>query len=267
MPIPARIRRAALLTAPLSALVAVGATAAPAHKQPPSVLHVGQHAAFTRVVVDLPAGATLRGGETGVETTDPSPLDGHAVVRAETTGTRTGASEIRRAGVHVRVRGNPSGFTVLVDARGGALKFVSYRSPSGRRLVIDLWRNTTSGSARILSDGCLRFDAWSAASGSVRARGRELQPLFEHGLVLTLRREGPGTTTIAERPLTATEGTFRPDFSGYAVPGRWGGRLSFALAVRGTPAPVRAMLEAWSASAKDGSLDCLVQTPVIVPAP
>lgn len=262
MPIPARIRRAALMAAPLSVLVPLGATAAAAHKQPPSTLHVGQHAAFTRVVVDLPAGATLQGGETGVEAADPSPLDGHAVVRAQTTGTLTGASEIRRAGVHVRVRGNPSGFTVLVDARSGTLKFVSYRAPSGRRLVIDLWRNTTSGSARILSDGCLRFDAWSATATSAEARGRELTPLFEHGLVLTLRREGPGATTIAEKPLTATEGTFRPDFSGYLVPGRWSGKLTFAAAAT----PRRAMLEAWSASAKDGSLDCLVQTPVIVPS-
>lgn len=263
MPTPARIRRAALAAAPLSLLLPLGASAAAAHKQPASILHVGQHPAFTRVVVDLPAGAVLRGGETGVETTDPSPLDGRAVVRARTTGTRTGASEIRRAGVHVRVRGNPSGFTVLVDARRGSLKFVSYRAaPSGGRLVIDLWRNTTSGSARILSDGCLRIDAWSATKTSAKARGRELQPLFEHGLVLSLRREGPGPTTIAEKPLIATEGAFRPDFSGYLVPGRWSGRLTLAAAA----APRRAMLEAWSASAKDGSLDCLAQTPVIIPA-
>ncbi len=261
MPIPAPIRRAALVAAPLSLLLPLGATAAAAHKQPPSTLHVGQHAAFTRVVVNLPAAATLSSGENGVETTDPSPLDGRAVVRARTTGTRTGASEIRRAGVHVRVRGNPSGFTVLVDSQRGTLKFVSYRSPSGERLVIDLWRNTTSGSARILSDGCLRFDAWSAAATFAKARGRELTPLFEHGLVLTLRREGPGPTVIAEKPLIATEGTFRPDFSGYLVPGRWSGKLTFAAAT-----PRRAMLEAWSASAKDGSLDCLVQTPVIVPS-
>lgn len=262
MPVPASIRRAALAAVPLSILVPLGASAAAAHKQPPSTLHVGQHAAFTRVVVDLPAGAVLRGGERGVETIDPSPLDGRAVVRARTTGTRTGASEIRRAGVHVRVRGNPSGFTVLVGARRGSLKFVSYRTPSGGRLVIDLWRNTTSGSARILSDGCLRIDAWSARATSVTARGRELTPLFEHGLVLSLRREGPGPTTIVEKPLIAAEGTFRPDFSGYLVPGRWGGTLTLAAAAT----PRRAMLEAWSSSAKDGSLDCLAQTPVIVPA-
>ena len=256
------LRRAALAAAPLSLLIPLGATATAAHKQPASPLHIGQNPAFTRVTVDLPAGAALRGGESGVETTDPSPLDGRAVVRARTTGPRIGAAELRRAGVHVRVRANPSGFTVLVEARRGSLKFVSYRAaPSGRRLAIDLWRNTTSGSARILSDGCLRIDAWSATARSARARGRELKPLFEHGLVLSLRRQGPGPTTIAEKPLIATEGTFRPDFSGYAVPGRWSGRLAFSPAAT----PRRAMLEAWSASAKDGSLECLAQTPVIIP--
>ena len=79
---------------------------------------------------------------------------------------------------------------------------------------------------------------------------------------LSLRREGPGPTTIAQKPLIAAEGVFRPDFSGYLVPGRWSGRLTFAASAT----PRRAMLEAWAASAKDGSLACLAQTPVIVPA-
>lgn len=260
--IPARLpARAALLVVP--ALLAAGAASAvAAHKAAPTGVHVGQHPAFTRVVVDLPAGAALAGGETGVEATDASPLDGRAAVRARTTGGRPAAAEVRRAGVHVRVRRNPSGFTVLADARRGTLKFVSYRSGrNGRRLVIDLWRNTTAGSARILSDGCLRIDAWSTTATSAKARGRELRPLFEHGLVLSLRREAPGPTTIAEKPLIATEGTFLPDFSGYLIPGTWSGRLTFA----SSAAPRRAMLEAWSASAKDGSLDCLVQTPVVIP--
>ena len=56
------------------------------------------------------------------------------------------------------------------------------------------------------------------------------------------------------------EGVFLPDFSGYASPGRWGGSMPVPAASHGA----RAMLEAWSSSAKDGSLECLVQTPVRV---
>ena len=92
----------------------------------------------------------------------------------------------------------------------------------------------------------------------LEAKGLELQPLFEHGLVLTLR--GSDGSAISEKPLTATEGVFRPDFSGYASPGRWSGSMPVPAASHGA----RAMLEAWSSSAKDGSLECLVQTPVRV---
>jgi hypothetical protein len=228
------------------------------------VIHIAQRPALTRVVVDLPAGARLGSGESDVEATDADPADGRAVVRVTAAALSVRGADVRGAGVRVRLRPRRGGFTALVDAAPRSLKFVSYRTTgSGRRLVIDLWRNTTARSARILNDGCLRLDAWGARVGAARARGRELTPLFEHGLVLSLRQED-NPTPIAERPLIATEGTFRPDFSGYSVPGRWSGRLSFSLIFPGPPVPVRAMLEAWSTSAKDGSLDCLVQTPVVI---
>jgi len=126
-------------------------------------------------------------------------------------------------------------------------------------LVIDLWKATADRAATVLDDGCLRLTSWTGRDGRARARGLELEPLFEHGLVLSLRAPGAGGSTLGQRPITATAGTFLPDFSGYAIPGRWRG---------GTPPipglPRRAMLEAWSASAKDGSLECLVQLPVNV---
>jgi hypothetical protein len=154
---------------------------------------------------------------------------------------------------------------VVLDTPMSRFKFVSYAVDGSRtRLVIRLWRATVASGARILDDGCLRLTSWNGHGGA-RAAGRELQPLFEHALVLSLRTEGAGGATVAERPLTATEGTFLPDFSGYATPGRWSGRLRVTLgSPGGTPPGLRAMLEAWSTSAKDGSLECLVQTPVIL---
>ena len=77
--------------------------------------------------------------------------------------------------------------------------------------------------------------------------------------MLSFRAPGAGGSTLGEKPITATEGTFLPDFSGYAIAGRW---------IGGTPRipgiPRRGMLEAWAASAKDGSLECLVQVPIRV---
>ena len=70
---------------------------------------------------------------------------------------------------------------------------------------------------------------------------------------------GAGGATVALTPVTAREGRFRPDFSGYSVPGRWSGVVRHSVS-----GPTRAMLEAWSTSAKDGSLECLVHVPVIL---
>jgi hypothetical protein len=125
--------------------------------------------------------------------------------------------------------------------------------------VIDLWKATTRRSATIRDDGCLRITRWGGGGGRTSARGRELEPLFEHGLVLSVRLEGAGGATVALTPVTAREGRFRADFSGYSVPGRWSGIVRHSVS-----GPTRAMLEAWSTSAKDGSLECLVQVPVML---
>ena len=184
-------------------------------------------------------------------------------MRVNAPGIRTTAPAAGRAGVVVQIARQGGHIVVLLDERPGSVgrfKFVSYRASVPRNvLVIDLWKATTRRAATIRDDGCLRLTHWSGGSGRISARGRELTPLFEHGLVLSLRLEGAGGGTIALTPVTAREGTFRPDFSGYSVPGRWSGALHPSVSGR-----TRAMLEAWSSSAKDGSLECLVQVPVVV---
>jgi len=247
-----------LLTA---ALVAAGALTAPAMAAGAlraDDVRIVSTPASVRVFVEFTGGPPLTGLERQTDALDPEPLDGRAVVRVNATGISSGVSPTTGSGVRVRISQRPGNLVVLLDGAAGTSKFVSYRVSVPRNLlIIDLWRVTTARGARILDDGCLRMAGWSAAGRRARARGRELEPLFEHGLVLTLR--GPGGTAIAETPLIATEGVFRPDFSGYAVPGRWQGSTPYSVASRR-----RAMLEAWAASAKDGSLECLVQIPVVV---
>ena len=180
------------------------------------------------------------------------------MVRVNASGITAGVAPTSAAGLRVRISQRPGNLVILLDAAADRLKFVSYRVSVPRNLlVVDLWRVTTARAARRLDDGCLRMTGWSTSAGRARARGLELRPLFEHGLVTTLRAESGAT--IAEKPITAREGTFLPDFSGYARPGTWKASMPYAVASRR-----RAMLETWSASAKDGSLDCLVQTPVIL---
>ena len=247
-------RRTAALTA------AAGLAALPAAAQgAPAPPRIAEGPAFVQVVVPLqgPAVAAIEGQ---VEALDPSPANGRAVVRVTRPGVVASTTAVTRRGVRVRAGLNPGGFVVVLTAPRGRFSFLSYATTVGPpRLVIRLWTATTDAAARILDDGCLRLTRWSGGrAGVASARGLELVPLFEHALVLSLRAEGRGGSTIAQRPITAIEGVFRPDFSGYLTPGTWRGRLPYAV-----PAPRRAMLQAWSTSARDGALDCLVQTPVI----
>jgi hypothetical protein len=218
--------------------------------------------ASVRVIVHF-RGGRLTGLANQVDATDPDITDGRAVVRVNARGIGTRAPAAGRAGVVVQIARQGGHILILLDERSGSpgrFKFVSYRASVPRNvLVIDLWKATTRRAATIRDDGCLRLTHWGDGNGRTSARGRELTPLFEHGLVLSLRLEGAGGATVALTPVTAREGTFRPDFSGYRVPGRWSGTLRQSVA-----GPTRAMLEAWSSSAKDGSLECLVQVPVIL---
>jgi hypothetical protein len=215
--------------------------------------------AYVRVVVHFSGSPPLTGLERQIDAPDPEPLDGHSSVRINAAGITTRAAPVTGAGVTARVVGLPGRVVVKMRSDPRKLKFVQYKVSVLRNgVVIDLWRVTSVAGARVLSDGCLKMTSWSAKGGRAKASGLELQPLFEHGLVLTLR--GSDGTAISEKPVTATEGVFLPDFSGYASPGHWSGSMPVPAAAHGA----RAMLEAWSSSAKDGSLECLVQTPVRV---
>ncbi len=224
-------------------------------------LRISSNAKVVRVVVQF-AGAGLTGLERQTDALDPQIADGRGVVRINATGIGASASAATGAGVRARIGRRPGTIVVLLDAAPNRLKFLQYKVSVPRNvIVIDLWKATAEGAATVLNDGCLQLTNWTGTNGRARARGLELVPLFEHGLVLSLRAPGEGASTLGLKAVTATEGTFLPDFSGYAIAGRWRG---------GTPPipglPRRAMLEAWSSSAKDGSLDCLVQVPVrIIP--
>jgi hypothetical protein len=209
-----------------------------------------------RVIVDFAGGAPVRALEGQVESPDPSPANGTSSVVVTQPGTRSTARQVQTLGVRVTVTAGGGRITVKMLSPVRRFLFLDYHtSGDGRHLVIDLIKSTTRASARILNDGCLKLTSWAGGHGRATAKGLELRPLFEHGLALTLR-DGAGRL-LGLQPVTAQEGVFLPDFSGYASPGHWSGGVAYTI-----PQPRRAMLQAWSASARDGSLDCLVQTPV-----
>ena len=73
----------------------------------------------------------------------------------------------------------------------------------------------------------------------------------QQGRALVVRR------SVGLRPIIAREGRFTPDFSGYVTPGTWSGTVPHRVTRR-----QRGALQARVTSARDGSLQCLVQVPV-----
>ena len=221
---------AVLLAAPgsASALTATGA-------------RIAQHPAFVRVAVDFSGGALE---VNDADAADPVPSDGTA--RVVVRGTSIGTLPIDRsaAGVRVRVSAGTNRLVVRLTSARRAFKYLRVSGLHGpERLVLDLYSARPPSSAGEIRTGrrsCLRLTRVIPDGRGFRVGGVENQ-LFEGSFVLRVRdRAG---RVVGTRPMTAR--------------GRWSARVAYGVARAqiGT-------LEAVAASAKDGSLDCLVQVRV-----
>jgi hypothetical protein len=112
------------------------------------------------------------------------------------------------------------------------------------RLVLDLYKSRPPTEAAEITrgrGGCLTLTDHRVTSRRVTAEGRE-RNLFEHSLVVRLRRNGG--RIHRQRPETA-------------FMRRWSTEFTYPRTVRQT-----GTLEAVALSAKDGTLDCIVQVRV-----
>lgn len=203
-------------------------------------LRVGVHPTFVRVVVDLAGGSIIPGV---VEATEPNPIDGSARLLVRAPGASSFAAPLDALGVRASVARVPAGLLISLSASVRRFKYLEYFVLHGpERLVIDLWTSAPPPPGAGVfrgKGGCLTLDSWSVGHGVARASGRE-RFLFEHSLVLRLRNARG--VMVAQKPVTAT--------------GRWSASVRYAQPRQpGT-------LEAVALSAKDGSLDCLVQARV-----
>jgi hypothetical protein len=204
-------------------------------------IRAGSHPAFVRVVVDFSGGAVTFNT---TNATDPNPFDGAARVEVERAGVRSVAAPLTAFGVTTRITDLGSRLGIRLTASPGRFKYLSITVlHAPERVVIDLWRSIPTVSARFGRAGCLTITSYSVTATSVRVTGRE-QDLFEHSFVVRVRGALGGVA--AQRIMTAT--------------GAW----SATLAVGGPRR--RGTLEAVAGSAKDGSLDCLVQVPITIGA-
>ena len=230
-----------------AALVAVAVVAPPASPGTAPLtatgIRIAGHPGLVRVVVDFSGGRVLEGE---VVATDPNPFpDGAVRLPLTRPGVRTMAPPAAARGVSARITQGKDEIAIVLSAAPRRFKYVAYRALHGpERLAIDLLESAPPGRAatiRRAPDGCLTLRRATVGPRRVRASGRE-RDLFEHSLVVRARRADG--RVHAQRAATAAAGRWRTRFRHPALPAQDG------------------TLEAVALSAKDGTLDCLVQVRV-----
>jgi len=194
-------------------------------------------------VVDF-TGGRLETGE--IVATDPNPFpDGFVRLPLTRTGVRTTADPMRDEGVFARIAQGSGRITIRLTGDDGRFKYVGYFAQhTPERLVLDLYKaRPPSDAAEIVRgrNGCLRLTDHAVTRRHVDAEGRE-RNLFEHSLVVRLRRSGG--RVHRQKATTAFQRMWSASFD-YPPARRQDGTL-----------------EAVALSAKDGTLDCLVQVRV-----
>ena len=202
---------------------------------------IAQHPGFVRVVVDF-SGGTLQ--VNGADASDPTPSDGSA--RVVVRGAAIGTLPIDRsaAGVRVRVTAGTNALVIRLTSARRAFKYLRVSGLHGpERLVLDLYSAKPPGASAEIRSGrrnCLRLTSISADGRGFRLRGVE-RDLFEGSFVLRVRDASGRVVGI--RTMTAR--------------GAWSARVAYRVTGAGAGA-----VEGVAASAKDGSLACLVQVRV-----
>jgi len=235
-----RIPLAALGAVLLAAVLAPPATAAPLTA---TKIRIGDHPGFVRVVVEF-TGGRVEPGE--VVATDPDPFpDGFVRLPLTRSGVRTTAARVRRHGVFARIGHVPGRITIRLSGADRRFKYAGYFAQhTPERLVIDLFKSRPPSDAAEITrgrGGCLTLENHAVTGTRVTASGRE-RDLFEHSLVVRLRRRG---------------GAIHRQKAETAPNRRWNTSFPYPTAPRQT-----GTLEAVALSAKDGTLDCLVQARV-----
>jgi hypothetical protein len=234
-----------LLTAFAVALIGGGVLAPQASAQLTARdIRIGDHAGFVRVVVDF-TGGRVEPGE--VVATDPDPFpDGFVRLPLTRAGVRTTAAPVRDNGVFARIAQTSNRkITIRVTGTDRRFKYAGYFAQhTPERLVIDLYKARPPTDAAEITrgrGGCLTLTDHQVTRTHVDAEGRE-KNLFEHSLVVRLRRNN---------------GRIHRQKAETAFQRRWSTSFNYPPAGRQT-----GTLEAVALSAKDGTLDCLVQVRV-----
>lgn len=228
------------MLARITALAAVLLVAAPATASAITAAdaRIAQHPGFVRVVVDF-TGGTFNVND--ADATDPSPSNGTARVVVRGTGIGTVGIDKASRGVRVRVTQGTNELVIRLDSALRAFKYLRISGLHGpERLVLDLYSAKPPSAAAEIRTGrlnCLRLTSITPDGRGFRVRGVE-RDLFEGSFVLRVR-DASGRV-VGSRVVTAR--------------GAFDLRVAYRVTRAGT-----GTVEGAAASAKDGSLACLVQ--------
>jgi hypothetical protein len=174
-----------------------------------------------------------------VEASDANPFDGRATVAVLGARISSAVAAAQGSGMRVRIAVRSGRLTLAFASPARAFTYVGYRREGRGVLAFVLWRAgppAAGAHPHFGPAGCLTLRA-SLRGSIIRAAGDEAG-LFEHSFLLRLRTRGGAL--VGQRVITAA--------------GHWAAALPFS-----ARAGRVATLEAYAASAKDGSLACLVQ--------
>lgn len=207
-------------------------------------IRIADHPGFVRVVVDF-ADGTL--GSNDSEAADPDPFpDGRVSVDVRHRRIQAQAQTRSAHGVSARITQASNRVRIRLRARPGRFKYLHrFQLGSPERVVLDLYKSRPPVAGAEIAqapDRCLTLEPVRVEPGLIRTAGRA-RFLFENSFQLIVR--GARGTQVGDRIVTVGES------------GRWRQRVSYEIARRqaGT-------VEAVALSARDGALDCLVQTRV-----
>lgn len=227
----------------ITALAAVLLVAAPATASAITATNarIAQHPGFVRVVVDF-SGGTFDVND--ADATDPVPPEGSARVVVRGSGIGTIPIDKAANGVRVRISQGSSELVIRLDGAVRAFKYLRISGLHGpERLILDLYSAKPPSAAAEIRTGrlnCLRLTSIAPHGRGFRVRGVETD-LFEGSFVLRVR---DASGRVAGSRVVTARGAFNL-------------RVAYRVTRAGT-----GTLEGVAASAKDGSLACLVQVRV-----
>jgi hypothetical protein len=229
-------RRSFLLAVVLLALPAVAGAASQLQA---TGVRIGDHPAFVRVVVDfngnVPASQVWfdRLGRTT------------AALHVAHPGIKTHSMGRTGAGVHVALEPGTQALHLEASFVKRRFKYVSYAVVTGNRLAIDLWKSTPYGINKpIRTCKGLTLSGWSANGSTVVTGGHE-HGIFENQFQVIVR--GDKGAVLGRKSVRG--------------PGRWRTRVHYHVAFSQP-----GMVEAVALSPKDGSLACIAELGINLPA-